>query len=69
MTIDKIACNEIKKINNTCILGKGSNLPWDAPCLLQGKKDGGVCFLTNLSKLTEAILCSPYPLPNIDNVI
>eukprot|EP00957_Ditylum_brightwellii_P113834 8678889-Ditylum_brightwellii.AAC.1 len=51
------------------VLGKGSNSSWGVPCLFQGKKDSRIRFLTDLRKLNEAILCSLYPLPNIDDVI
>eukprot|EP00957_Ditylum_brightwellii_P081499 6200292-Ditylum_brightwellii.AAC.1 len=46
MAIEKIACKKIQKLPNAAILGKGSQSPWGAPCLFQGKKDGGLHFLT-----------------------
>eukprot|EP00957_Ditylum_brightwellii_P011047 837541-Ditylum_brightwellii.AAC.1 len=69
MAIQKIAHEKVQKLCNAHVLRCSSSSPWGSPCLFQGKKKRGIQFLTNLQKSNKSILCSPYPLPNIDDTI
>eukprot|EP00957_Ditylum_brightwellii_P069126 5247937-Ditylum_brightwellii.AAC.1 len=70
MSMEKIARDEIQKLTSASVLGKGPNSPWGAPRLFQGKKDGGIQFLTDLCKVNEAILPPPpSSLLNTNDVI
>eukprot|EP00957_Ditylum_brightwellii_P063117 4791236-Ditylum_brightwellii.AAC.1 len=69
MAIKKIAHKEVQKLCNAHVLKCGSSSPWGSPCLFQGKKNGGIQFLTNLRKLNESILRNPYPLPNTHDIV
>eukprot|EP00957_Ditylum_brightwellii_P171406 13048989-Ditylum_brightwellii.AAC.1 len=69
MVVEKLAKDKIKKLCDTHVLRRGSSSPWGSPCLFQGKKNGGIRFITDLRKLNKAILRHPYPLPNIDDIV
>jgi Reverse transcriptase (RNA-dependent DNA polymerase) len=45
------------------------NSEWAAPTFVQPKKTGDVQILTDFRKLNEAIVCKPFPLPKISELL
>jgi hypothetical protein len=68
-SIYQIAKDEVDELTRIGVLIRNQPTPWVAPCLFRPKKDGGVRFLTDFRKLNEQLERTPYPLPNIDDVI
>ena len=64
-----IARKEVDELVKVGVLKPNVPSPWGAPCLLRPKKDGGVHFLTDLRKLNDQLIRSPFHLPNIDDII
>ena len=49
--IYEIAKGEVKELVDVGVLIPDIYSKWGAPCLFRPKKDGGVCFLSDLCKL------------------
>ena len=60
---------EAKRFQDIGIWYHKPNVAWAAPTFIHPKKMGGVRILTDLRELNKWIVCKPYPLPKIQDML
>jgi hypothetical protein len=51
------------------VLKKVNHSKWAAPCYLISKGDGSAHFINNFHELNKRIICKPYPIPRIQDML
>ena len=60
---------ELERLANIGVLEQTSGSRWVSPLFITQKKDGRVCWVSDLQKLNESIIRKKYPLPRIGDIL
>ena len=50
-------------------LSRAGTSKWDSPTLIIPKKDGRICWVSNLRELNKVVVHNQYPLPIINDIL
>ena len=64
-----MSAQELNRLEDLKVIQNVNHSQWGAPTLHMPKKDSIVCFISVFRKINKSILCQPYPIPKIHDIL